>query len=70
MREVVLSVQKNGNTEKIVSKKASLGEVGDRSKRVRFNRFGDAREIDATITVTAPCRADLMAAVGEIEGER
>lgn len=70
MREVRLDVQKNGDMNKIVTKTASLGEVGELSKRVRFNRFGQAREMDATITVTAPIRADLMAAVGEIEVEQ
>ena len=68
-RKVRLDVQKNGDMNKIVTKTADLGEAGDRTKRVRFHRFGEAREMDATITVTAPTRADLMAAVGEIEVE-
>lgn len=69
-RSVRLSVQKDGDMNKITTKTQSLGELGELTKRVRFNRFGQAREIDATITVTAPIRADLMAAVGEIEGEQ
>lgn len=68
-RKVTLNVQKNGDMNKIVTKTASLGELGERSKRVRFHRFGEAREMDATIIVTAPTRSDLMAAVGEIEVE-
>lgn len=70
MREVRLDVQKNGDMTRIVTKTQSLGELGELSKRVRFNRFGQAREMDATITVTAPIRSDLMAAVGEIEAEQ
>lgn len=70
MREVRLDVQKNGDMNKITTKTAGLGELGDLTKRVRFNRFGQAREMDATITVTAPIRSDLMAAVGEIEAEQ
>jgi len=68
-REVRIDVQKNGNRHRIVSKSASLGEVGDYAKRIRFNRFGEARVIDATITVTSPIPSDLMGAVAEIEGE-
>jgi len=68
-REVRIDVQKNGNRHRIVSKSASLGEVGDYAQRVRFNRFGEARVIDATITVTSPIPSDLMGAVAEIEGE-
>lgn len=69
-RKVRLDVQKNGDMKKIVTKTAGLGELGELSKRVRFNRFGQGREMDATITVTAATRADLMAAVGEIEVEQ
>lgn len=68
-RDVTLSVQKNGNINKIVTRTQSLGELGELDKRIRFNRFGEARVMDAVIEVTAPIPADLMAAVGEIEGE-
>ena len=70
MREVRLDVQKDGDVNRIVTKTASLGELGELTERVRFNRFGQGREMDATITVTAPIRSDLMAAVGEIEVEQ
>lgn len=69
MREVLLDVQKNGDRNRIIKKKASLGELGELNKRVRFNRFGEARVFDATITVTAPIPSDLMGAVAEIETE-
>lgn len=69
-REVRVDVQKNGNLSKIVSKTKSLGELGELNKRVRFNRFGQARVIDASITVTSPIPSDLMGAVAEIEGEQ
>lgn len=68
-RKVTLNVQKNGNLNKIVSKSKSLGEIGDLDWRVRFNRFGEARVLDAEIVVTSPIRSDLMGAVAEIEGE-
>lgn len=69
-RTVRLDVQKNGNMNKIVTKEASLGELGQLSQRIRFNRFGEAREIDATIIVTSPIPADLMGAVAEVESEQ
>lgn len=69
-RKVTLNVQKNGNINKIVTKTKDLGEIGQLDYRVRFNRFGEARVLDAEIIVTSPIRADLMAAVGEIEGEQ
>ena len=68
-RYVTLSVQKDGNINKIVTKTKTLGELGQLDHRVRFNRFGEARVLDATIRVTSPIAADLMGAVGEIEGE-
>lgn len=68
-RFVTLSVQKNGNINKIVTKTQSLGELGDLDKRVRFNRFGEARVLDATIRVTSPIASDLMGAVAEVESE-
>lgn len=68
-RKVTLNVQKNGSINKIVSKSKSLGELGELDHRVRWNRFGEARVLDAEIVVTSPICGDLMAAVGEIEGE-
>lgn len=69
MREVTLDVQKNGDRNRIVTKTASLGELGELNKRVRYNRFGQARVFDATITVTAPIPSDLMGGVAELETE-
>jgi len=66
-RKVALSVQKNSNREKIVTREASIGEVGEAGRKVRFSRFGQAEVFDMTIRVTSPVCVDLMGAVAEIE---
>lgn len=68
-RKVQVSVQRDGNMHRIATREKSLGELGEYSRRVRFNRFGQARRFDITIRVTSPCPAHLMGAAARLEVE-
>lgn len=68
-RKVQLTVQRNGQVHRIATREKSLGELGEYSRRVRFNRFGQARRFDITIRVTSPCPAHLMGAAARLEVE-
>jgi hypothetical protein len=48
-------------------REASLGEVGEYRKRVRFTRLGMGRQFVLYECVTDPIRADLLEAVVDFE---
>lgn len=66
-RKVTLSVQRDGNRNKIVTREGGLGALGQYDARVRFNRFGQGRAFDMTIRVTSPIPSHLMGAVADVE---
>lgn len=66
-RKVQVTVQRDGSLEKVATREKELGELGQYGKRVRLNRFGQARRFDITIRVTSPVKADLMGAVARVE---
>lgn len=66
-RKVQVTVQKDGHIDRIATREKALPEVGEYAKRVRLNRFGQARRFDITIEVTSPVASDLLGAVARIE---
>lgn len=54
---VYIRTSKNNGAKWSNSRKASLGKIGEYSKRVRFNRFGTSREDGFLIEITTDNRA-------------
>lgn len=49
-------------------KRKDIGEVGQYERRIRFNRFGAARQIVFKIRVSSPRVSDLLGGVAMYEG--
>lgn len=66
-RVVLVSVSRDGGHQWSDWREASLGEIGEYQKRVRFRRFGQARQFVMKVRVTSPIRADFHGAVLDVE---
>lgn len=66
-RKVQVAVSKDGGHNFGDWREASLGELGQYLRRVRFRRFGVGRDFRLKIRVTSPIRADLLTAYIEAE---
>lgn len=66
-RKVLVAFSKDGGHHWSDWREASLGEVGEYTKRIVFRRMGQARSFVMKVRVTSPIRADFMGAVAEVD---
>lgn len=62
-KKVMLSYSDDGGYNWSDWREASLGEIGQYSKRIRFNRLGSFRNRVWRIRVASPVKRDLLGAV-------
>lgn len=66
--KLTIDYSKDGSHNFSNKKEASIGEIGQYEKRVRFNRFGAARQFVMRVSCSEPVVCDLLGAVAYIEG--
>lgn len=66
-RKVLVAVSRDGGHNWSDWRESTLGEIGEYQKRVRFRRFGQARQFVMKVRVTSPIRADFHGAVLDVE---
>jgi hypothetical protein len=66
-RKISITVSKDGNHNFTNKRETTLGELGEYSQRVRFLRFGRARQFTLQTEVTSPIVVDILGAVVSID---
>lgn len=68
MAKLTMDYTKDGARNFSNKKEQSIGEIGQYEQRVKFKRFGAARQFVMRISCSDPVVSDVLGAVAYIEG--